>query len=201
MLSKTIKTYIEEEMKDTRISLFSDERVFAEEHGLLPEGTAAEPLDDSVRFHDALIERVNKETEELVKTEETPDFLQTPVNFVKQHVDEYLYIDSKWFDIIRIDGLSIEVDDVFGHYSVLTGLKQQKKYANELKAILTEKLHGEDKVQLMWNDKDGLFDINLSIDKLEGFNENESLGKNLQLIYHFFFSSLKEMEEKNSNKA
>ncbi|WP_409254141.1 hypothetical protein V1502_09655 [Bacillus sp. SCS-153A] len=195
MLNKTIKTYIEEEMKDNTVALFSDERNYTEEHGLLPEGTAVEPLDDSVRFHDALIERVNKETEELVNTEETPEFLQTPVNFVKQNVNEFLYIDSKWFDIIRIEGLTLEVDDVFGHYSALTGLKQQKKYAGELKAILAEKLHGEDKVQLMWNDKDGLFDVNLSIDKLDGFNENESLGNNLQLIYHLFFSTIKELEE------
>jgi hypothetical protein len=197
MLSKTIKTYIEEEMKDGKIALFSDERIFAQEHGILPEGTAVEPMDDSVRFHDALIERVNKETEELVQTEETPAFLDTPVNFVKQHVNEFLYIDSNWFDIISIDGLTIEVDDVFGHYSVLTGLKVQKKRGGELKAAFAEKLHGEDKVQLMWNDKDGLFDVNLSIDKLDGFNENESLGKNLQLIYHFFFASIRELETKN----
>ncbi|WP_421385089.1 hypothetical protein ACOJQI_10085 [Bacillus salacetis] len=197
MLTKSIKTYIEEEMKDGKIALFSDESEFAQKHALLPEGTAIELLDDSVRFHDALIERVDKETEELVKTEETPAFLETPVNFVKQHVNEFLYIDSKWFDIIRIDGLTIEVDDVFGHYSVLTGLKQQKKNAVELKSILADKLHGEDKVQLMWNDKDGLFDVNLSIDKLDGFNENESLGRNLQLIYHFFFAVLQELEAKN----
>jgi hypothetical protein len=196
MLTKTIKMYIEEEMKDGEIALFSDERVFAQENGLLPEGTAVEPLDDSVRFHEAMIERVNKETEDLVKKEETPAFLETPVNFVKQHVNEFLYIDSKWFDIIRIDGLTLEVDDVFGHYSVLTGLKQQKKNAGELKTILAEKLHGEDKVQLMWNDKDGLFDVNLSIDKLDGFNENDSLGKNLQLIYHFLFAVLQELESK-----
>ncbi|MGM0844879.1 MAG: hypothetical protein ACQEUT_07875 [Bacillota bacterium] len=197
MLTKSLKAYIEEEKQDNKIALFSDERIFALENGLLPDGTSVEPLDDAVRFNDSLIERVNKETEELVKTEETPQFLETPVNFVKQNLHEFLFIDSKWFEIIRIDGLTLEIDDVFGHYSVLTGLKLQKKTANDLKAALAAKLHGEDKVQLMWNDSDGLFDLNLSIDKLDGFNENESLGKNLQLIYHFFFSVLKELEALN----
>ncbi|RIW38293.1 hypothetical protein D3H55_01755 [Bacillus salacetis] len=194
MLTKTIQSYIEDEVKDGEVALFSDERTYAHEQGLLGEGVEVEPLDDAVRFHDALIERVDKETEELIQTEEAPAFLDTPMNFVKQHLSEFLYIDSKWFDIIRIDGMTLEVDDVFGHYSLLTGLKQQKKTAAELKAILAEKLNGEEKVQMIWNDKDGMFDVNLSIDKLEGFNENESLGKNLQLIYHFLFSSLKELE-------
>ncbi|WP_456271082.1 hypothetical protein [Bacillus sp. AK031] len=195
MLIKTIKTYIEEEMKENKIELFSDERVFAEENGLLPEGSAIEPLDDTVRFHDALIERVDKETEELIKTEETPQFLQTPVNFVKQHPNEFLYVDSKWFDLIRVDGLTLEVDDVFGHYSVLTGIKQQKKTGNEFKSLLAAKLNGgEENIQLMWNDKDGLFDLNFSLDKLEGFNENESLARTLQLIYHFLFEVVKELE-------
>ncbi|TYR75096.1 branched-chain amino acid aminotransferase [Rossellomorea vietnamensis] len=196
MLTKSLKSYIEEEMHDNKIALFSDERIFASETGILSEEITVETLDDTVRFHDSLIERVNKETEELIQTEETPQFLETPVNFVKRNLNEFLFIDSKWFEIIRIDGLTLEVDDVFGHYSVLTGLKVQKKMANDLKAALSEKLHGEDKVQLMWNDKDGLFDLNLSIDKLEGFNENESLGKNLQLIYHFLFTVLKELESK-----
>ncbi|MGD7024226.1 branched-chain amino acid aminotransferase [Rossellomorea vietnamensis] len=196
MLSKSLKSYIEEEMHDNKIALFSDERIFASETGILSEEITVETLDDAVRFHDSLIERVNKETEELIQTEETPQFLETPVNFVKRNLNEFLFIDSKWFEIIRIDGLTLEVDDVFGHYSVLTGLKVQKKMVNDLKATLSEKLHGEDKVQLMWNDKDGLFDLNLSIDKLEGFNENESLGKNLQLIYHFLFTVLKELESK-----
>lgn len=196
MLTKSLKAYIEEEKKDNKIALFSDERIFASETGILSEEITVEPLDDTVRFHDSLIERVNKETEELILTEETPQFLDTPVNFVKRNIHEFLFIDSKWFEIIRIDGLTLEVDDVFGHYSVLTGLKLQKKMANDLKAALSEKLHGEDKVQLMWNDKDGLFDLNLSIDKLDGFNENESLGKILQLIYHFLFTVLKELESK-----
>ncbi|MGF2616042.1 hypothetical protein FZC84_11180 [Rossellomorea vietnamensis] len=196
MLTKSLKAYIDEEMSGNKISLFSDERIFASETGLLSEEVTVEPLDDTVRFHDSLIERVGKETEELIKTEETPQFLETPVNFVKRNINEFLFIDSKWFEIIRIDGLTLEVDDVFGHYSVLTGLKLQKKMANDLKAALSEKLHGEDKVQLMWNDKDGLFDLNLAIDKLDGFNENESLGKNLQLIYHFIFTVLKELEGK-----
>jgi hypothetical protein len=197
MLNKTIRTYIDEEMNEQTIAMFSDEVAYAQENGLLPEGTAVEPMDDAVRFHDALIERVDKETEELVQTEEAPAFLETPVNFIKQHVNEFLFIDSKWFDIIRIDGLTLEVDDVFGHYSILTGLKQQKKTGAELKAILAGKLHGDDKVQLLWNDKDGLFDLNLSIEKLEGFNENDSIGKTLQLIYHLLFSSLKELEFNN----
>ncbi|TYS13786.1 branched-chain amino acid aminotransferase [Rossellomorea vietnamensis] len=196
MLTKSLKAYIEEEMKDNKIALFSDERIFASETGILSGEITVEPLDDAVRFHDSLIERVNKETEELIHTEETPQFLDTPVNFVKRNIHEFLFIDSKWFEIIRIDGLTLEVDDVFGHYSALTGLKLQKKMANDLKAALSEKLHGEDKVQLMWNDKDGLFDLNLSIDKLDGFNENEPLGKNLQLIYHFLFTVLKELESK-----
>jgi DNA mismatch repair ATPase MutS len=74
----------------------------------------------------SVIERCDKETEEVVAKEEE-SFLYTIVTYLKEHKGEFLYIESDEFEEARIESLSIEVDDVFGNYMALFGFKAQKK--------------------------------------------------------------------------
>ena len=82
-------------------------------------------MTEEARFADVYIERVDKESEEMIQTENA-SFLNTPLTYVKT-TKEFIYIESKWFDVVRADGLAIEWDEVFQTYTVLFGLKRPKK--------------------------------------------------------------------------
>lgn len=73
------------------------------------------------------MERSNKESEELI-SEENSAFLSQPIEYLKKNKDEFLYFESQWFELIGVEALSLEVDDVFGTYNAMFGLKFQKKW-------------------------------------------------------------------------
>ena len=83
--------------------------------------------DPRLRFKDVYIERCDKETEELL-AEESSSFLEQPIEYFKNHKNEFMYLESEWFDLIGVDAISFEADSVFGTYDVMMGLKLQKKY-------------------------------------------------------------------------
>jgi len=132
---------------------------------------------------DAYIERLDKETEEVLG-KETASFLEQPITYFKNHLNEFMYLESPAFEQINVDAVSFEVDDVFRTYSMLLGLKLQKKYQSNIKEFLTANLHGDDaNVSLMFNGDDGLWDLNLSIDHVEGFREDLTISEAYQLVY------------------
>lgn len=200
MLQKTIKAYIENELANNPdnqpIGIYKEEKDYAEQHKLVPEQITLIEKEALSRFNNSYIERVDKETEELISVEKPEEFLQKKVSFVKTNKKEFLYLDSDSFDIIRIDGLALEHDDVFGSYKVLLGLKQKKIFGTIIREWLHEKANGEStKFQLLFNDKDGLWDLNFDCDLVEGFNENISLHAAFELIYSFLFKLVNEIEE------
>ncbi|MCY7705249.1 branched-chain amino acid aminotransferase, partial [Bacillus safensis] len=124
-------------------------------------------IKEEARFGDVYIERVDKESENMIQTENA-SFLNTPLTYVKKHQKEFIYIESKWFDVVKVDGLAIEWDEVFQTYTVLFGLKRPKKDTNILKDMLSP-LNG---AQLQFNGQDGLFDVNLQLLELEDIHED-----------------------------
>lgn len=132
---------------------------------------------------DAYIERLDKETEEVLG-KETASFLEQNITYFKNHLNEFMYLESPAFEQIGVDAVSFEVDDVFRTYSILLGLKLQKKYQPSIKEFLNANLRGEDaKVSLMFNGDDGLWDLNLSLDHVEGFHEDMTIGEAYQVVY------------------
>ncbi|AEN91652.1 Branched-chain amino acid aminotransferase [Priestia megaterium WSH-002] len=129
MLQSNIQTYIEKEMnvQGQSLSLYQEEKEYALQKELIPQNLTIEEKEASSRFKDSYIERVDKETDELIAEESPLSFLDTPLSYLKEHRSEFLYVESKWFEFIKLDGCSFEVDDVFGTYKVLTGLHMQKK--------------------------------------------------------------------------
>lgn len=131
------------------------------------------------------IERSSKETEELL-AEETVDFLKTPITYLKENMSEFLYIESPTFDQIKTDALSIEVDDIFKTYMALFGLKVQKKHATTIKSFLDTSLKGELlNYSVMFSGDDGLWDINVPVNYIEGFNEEMTIEQTVSITYHF----------------
>ena len=201
MLQSNIQTYIEKEMnvQGQSLSLYQEEKEYALQKELVPQNLMIEEKEASLRFKDSYIERVDKETDELIAEESPLSFLDTPLSYVKEHRSEFLYVESKWFEFIKLDGCSFEVDDVFGTYKVLTGLHMQKKFGSLLKQFFAKELNeSPTSVQLLFNDKDGLWDVNIELDAIKEFNEKMSIGEALVLTYRFFFHLVEYVENEKA---
>lgn len=136
-------------------------------------------------FQDAHIERLDKESEELL-AQEGASFLNQPIEYFKQHKNEFMYLEAALFTEIGVDGISFEIDDVFGTYEVLLGLKLQKKHQAAIKNYLESTLQGDEaKFSLMFNGDDGLWDLNFGLNYVEGFNDNLAIAEAFQLIYSY----------------
>lgn len=153
-------------------------------------------IKEEARFGDVYIERVDKELEEMIQTENAT-FLNTPLTYVKKHQKEFIYIESKWFDVVKVDGLAIEWDEVFQTYTVLFGLKRPKKDTGILKDMLSP-LNG---AQLQFNGQDGLFDVNLQLLELEDIHEDTAFIDVISAVYRFLFRMIMQLEINESKNG
>lgn len=136
-------------------------------------------------FTDAYIERCSKETETMIANEAS-SFLNQPITYLKEHKNEFIYVESTLYEQIGVEGVSLEVDDVFGTYDVMLGLKLQKKFEKMLKEQLNNSLNGEEaKFDLMFSHDDGLWDLNFALNYVNGYKEDLSLNEAFQLIHQF----------------
>ncbi|QPC46491.1 hypothetical protein [Mangrovibacillus cuniculi] len=150
--------------------------------------TNLEVLEKPEKILSPYVERVEKETEETVKMmDET--FLQQDFSFLYRKKSEYVYIESKWFDVIAMESLSIEVDDVFNNIELMFGLRLQKKKMDEIKSFLTDQLSLEKgRLSVLFNGQDGLFDINISLETLPNYQEEMSFSEILSALYDLLFT-------------
>lgn len=153
-------------------------------------------IKEEARFGDVYIERVDKESENMIQTENA-SFLNTPLTYVKKHQKEFIYIESKWFDVVKVDGLAIEWDEVFQTYTVLFGLKRPKKDTGILKDMLSP-LNG---AQLQFNGQDGLFDVNLQLLELEDIHEDTAFIDVISAVYRFLFRMIMQLEINESKNG
>jgi hypothetical protein len=146
-------------------------------------------------FSNAYIERCSKETETMIANESS-SFLHQPITYLKEHKNEFIYVESILFEEIGVEGISLEVDDVFGTYDVMLGLKLQKKFDKVLRDQLNSSLDGEQsKFDLMFSQDDGLWDLNFALNFVEGYKEDMIISEAFQLI-HQFLSNLVESVKK-----
>jgi hypothetical protein len=193
MLKKQVEKYITT-LKDP-VELHTEEKEYAQRHGLL-HGVEVKELESDVRFADAYVERGNKETEEFLG-EESFEFLNQPIGYFKERKNEFMYLESKWFDLISVDAVSLEKDDVFGTYDVMLGLKVQKKYKAVIKKYLEENLHSEGaRYNLMFDANEGVWNLNFPLNELERFKEDLSVREAYTLIYGFLFRLAESIENK-----
>ncbi|QCR32377.1 hypothetical protein [Lysinibacillus sp. SGAir0095] len=149
----------------------------------------------TLNLTDVYIERCDKDSEEVIAQVESL-FLNTPLTHLKQHMNEFIYIESKAFEPIKTDSLSLEVDDVFKTFMVLLGLKVQKKHASIIKTYLEDNLQGKDIYSsLMFSGEDGLWDINIPLDNMVGFHKEMSIQEAISLIYSFLIELVSTIEQ------
>lgn len=133
------------------------------------------------RFDDIYLEISNKETDELIK-EGNATLLNEKIKNLLQNKENYLYVESKNFELIRMESLVLEKDDLFDTYEAIFGLYAPKKAINQLKDYFKN-----EKFSMVFNDKDGLWEINVALDTLPGFSPENTLEKILTLVYEYIF--------------
>lgn len=181
-----------------QLEVYKEEKEYIEKHQLLAEEIKATvsfiEKEPSSRFTDVYIERCDKESEELL-AEETSAFLDQPIQYFKNNINEFMYLESKWFDIIGVDAISFEADSVFGTYDVMLGLKVPKKAEASLKIFLTNELNKEDaNFDLMFSSNDGLWDFNFSLNDLNEYNEKWTIQEAYSAVYRFLFRLVEAIE-------
>ncbi|MBB6445239.1 branched-chain amino acid aminotransferase [Bacillus benzoevorans] len=204
MLLKNVTNYIEkllaerEQMNEVQeLALFEEEKAYVEKHHIRHEEQKNLIVKDSMtRFQGAYIERCDKESDEIIAEESDP-FLEKPISYFKTHKEEFMYMESPWFDLIGADAVSFEADSVFGTYDVMLGLKLPKKTENAIKTYLTNNLHKEEaSYDLMFNSSDGLWDFNFSLNSLNEYHEEWTINEAYCAIYHFLFQLVATVEAK-----
>lgn len=148
-----------------------------------------------IDFSNAYLERCDKETENLL-SEEGQAFLAKPIKYLITNKNEFIYIESTYFNDLGVDALSIEIDDVFGTFDVMLGLKLPKKKEAMIQAYLQEKLKGEEdiKFDLMFDQNDGLWNVNFTFNFLEDFHEEMTFQEAFSLIYQFLSGLVEEVK-------
>lgn len=202
MIKNELKKYIEQQLKDkqdsaknepNQIKLYQEEKQYLEKHTSIVDELAQNvtfiEMDSLSRFmDDVYIERGNKETEEVI-AEESVSFLDQPIHYFLEHIDEFMYLESPWFDIIRVDAISFEVDSVFKMYDVMLGLKLQKKFASQIKTYLSSTLQGEEaRFSTMFDANEGIWNLNFTLNDLASFKSDWTIREAYSAIYNFLFS-------------
>ncbi|RHW43391.1 branched-chain amino acid aminotransferase [Neobacillus notoginsengisoli] len=187
-----LKTNMEKLLKRNE-PLFAEEIEYAEKQGLIEEG-AMTKRNSAERFKDAYIELSDKETEQTV-SKGGADLVQQPVSYLKKNLNEFLYVESQWFELVDADAVVLEVDDVFRNYQALLGIKIQKKYGERLNQLLQEKFGFAKKdYSLMFDGGEGIWNFNFSLEALKDFNEERTISETLNLVYRFLFDLAQEVE-------
>ncbi|WP_277585358.1 branched-chain amino acid aminotransferase [Psychrobacillus antarcticus] len=173
-----------EQSTGNEVALTNEEKDFAEKNQLLPAGVNV--VLQSF-FNEAIIERYNKETDELI-TKESIEFLQSPVSYLKDNIQEYTFLETPVLDIVSVDAIAVEYDEVFEVYTAMFGLFIQKKYTAEIRAFLDAHYDAE-KMQysMMFAANEGLWEINLPINYLKGFDDSFSIEEMYQFLYSLIF--------------
>lgn len=147
-----------------------------------------------IDFTNIYIERCDKETEELL-SEEGQAFLQNRLDYLHMNKHEFVYVEANLFHELGIEGLSLEVDDVFGTYNVMLGLKLQKKLEAPLKAYLNSELHSDEiKYGLIFDPNEGLWNVNFTLNYVSGFREEMSFQDTFNLLYSFLFNLVEKVK-------
>lgn len=203
MLLKNVTNYIEQLLADGQLSkednelaLFTEEKTYAERHRLLSEEQMEKIIERNpkTRFQDSYIELCDKESDAFI-SEETAAFLEKPILYFKNHLEEFMYMESSWFDMIGADAVSFEADSVFGTYDVMLGLKLPKKAEKAIKSFLADNLNKENGTfDLMFNSNDGLWDLNFSLNGLNDYSEDWTINEAYSAAYRFLFHLVESVE-------
>lgn len=138
-----------------------------------------------LNLHLEVVERCSKETEDTI-TAEAVTFVTTPIQYLKENQGEFIYLECTEFQDIRVDAVALEFDDAFSMYTALFGLKLQKKHSEAIHRYLKEHVKPAlGSSSAAFSGQEGLWELNIAIDCIEGFNEQLTIEEVCHLLYHF----------------
>ncbi|WP_235848431.1 branched-chain amino acid aminotransferase [Litchfieldia alkalitelluris] len=195
MLKEPLHNYLStyDESNSDVIGIFKEEDAYLKRLEIKDKYTFIIIENSSIKkFKDAYIELCDKESENVVSTE-GGEFLEQSLQYLKVNKNLFVYLESNWFDVIGVDSVSLELDDVFGHFDFMLGFKVQKKHEQLIKTFLNQEIN-ESTYDLMFSQEDGLWSLNIELNGMEEFNENMSIAEAYNLLYRTIFR-LKEFIE------
>lgn len=183
-------TYIETNDTELGIPMNDIQQKFAEQKGLLTADAKTIPA----QSFNPEYSLSNKETDE---DNTLPDGMnKMTVAYVKKHSNEYVYAEEPIFSTIGIDGVSLEEDDVFGTITALFGLQVQKKHGEWMKNYIDSTLGKAPGTRsLMFSGEDGMWDVNIALNYVDGFSDDLTFNETLELLYTWVFNMLVALEE------
>lgn len=131
-----------------------------------------------------VLERLNKETEQLIAVAE-PSFLQQPLQYVVEHKEEYIYMESPAFEALKMDAVVLEFDEAFEVPMALFGLRFQKKVSPVLKQFLKDNLQKGLVSGAMFAGDEGIWEINISLNAMTNYDEQQTIEETLQKLMAF----------------
>lgn len=190
MLQQQMEQFITTNVQQNQITLFEIEKQYVQAHDLLSSTVKVLPKVMDIE----LIEICHKETEEVIPSS-SASLENDTIHYVHKHQEAFLYIEASDFEKLGVNGIALERDDVFHTTTALFGLRLQKKYRLELNTYLSSTLQGEGiPYSIQFSDTDGLWDINIALEAIEGFSSSLTIQQTLELLYTFIFSLLEAVE-------
>ncbi|WP_332649060.1 hypothetical protein [Lysinibacillus sp. 54212] len=140
-----------------------------------------------------VFEICHKESEELISVGDV-SLLNTSVQYVEEHPEQFLYIEASPFNEIKIDALVLEFDEAFKKPMALFGLKLQKKFGPAIQAYLKQELTEDAIFGAMFSGEDGLWEINLTLDGIKDYEPSQTIQQSIEAVYNFVDGLMKEVE-------
>jgi len=98
--------------------------------------------------------------------------------------------------MISTESFILEVDSVFKSYELLLGLQLQKKFEKDIRSFIEDALEGDNiRYSLMFNGQEGLWEVNLPLEKINGFNKEMTVSEAIKLAYLFLFDLNKSLDK------
>ena len=140
-----------------------------------------------------VLERCHKETEETIAVEQAA-FLQQPITYFKNEIEQFLYVGAAEFEIAKMDAVVVEFDEMFKVHTALFGLSIQKKYSQALKVYLRDHLKGMlGSSSAMFNGDEGLWEVNVAFEAMESFKGDETIEQAIEKLIEFVKTMLVEV--------
>ena len=96
---------------------------------------------------------------------------------------------------MKIDAVVLEFDEMFKVYTALFGLRLQKKMNEQLKSYLRDNLKGMlGSSSAMFDGKEGIWEVNIALDAIEGFTGEETFEQSYELLIDFVKNMLAVIE-------
>lgn len=141
-----------------------------------------------------VLERCSKETEDTITAEEIT-FASTPIHYLKENQGEFIYAECAQFPEIRIDAIALEFDEAFNLYTALFGLRLQKKHSEKIRQYLKANVKSAlGSSSASFSGQEGLWELNIAVDCIEGFTEQLSIVEVYELLYQFVAQLIETIE-------